>query len=223
MRLLSASCVCSVCFVDCLSFFEGFDDFDVFDLHWIDFQRVAVEDHHVGELAGFEGALGVFFAVLEGGVDGDCLEGFERSDALIGADDLAGAREAVDGGPDGCHLIDGCDAVVGVIGGAEAEVDCGAHGAHKVVLFFAAVRGVGVGEEEGVFGEEGWDEFVLHVLLELVFAGELRVDDDGAAVFVEASGGGEFVGFEGHVDGAVAVGVHEHLQAVVVTLLHGRG
>jgi hypothetical protein len=49
---------------------------DDLDGHRLDFERVLVEDHQVGELADFERALDLVFSVLARGVDGNRLESF---------------------------------------------------------------------------------------------------------------------------------------------------
>ena len=109
---------------------------------------------------------------------------FQRSDPLVWSNHLAATREAVDRCPYRRHLIDRRDPIVCVVGRAQPEVDCCPHRAHKVGLLLAAVREVSVGEQIGVLGEEGWNEFVLHVLLQLILAHELRVNDHSAAVLV---------------------------------------
>jgi hypothetical protein len=60
----------SVAFVDRLAVLDGLDHLDVLYSHRFHLQRVLVEDHQVGQLAGLQRTLGRLLAVLLRHVDG---------------------------------------------------------------------------------------------------------------------------------------------------------
>ena len=50
--------------------YNGFQNTYVAQSGGIDFQRIGVEDHKVGQLAGLDGAFGVFLEILPRGIKG---------------------------------------------------------------------------------------------------------------------------------------------------------
>ena len=66
-----------------------------------------------------------------------------------------------------------------------------------------------------MFGEEGCHDIVIYVLLKLVFANKLRMDDGGPEV-----GGAVFrialVGVQKHIYRCISVAMNKQLQLVVV-------
>ena len=87
--------------------YNGFQNTYVAQIGGIDFQRIGVEDHKVGQLAGLDGAFGVFLEILPRGVKGMGAQGFEHGNALIRTKDLTGGCQAVDADPNGQQRIGG--------------------------------------------------------------------------------------------------------------------
>jgi len=61
---------------------DGFDDPDVLDCHRFYFRRIPVEDHRIGELAGFERTIAALLPVSVGCIDRDRLQRRRTLDSI---------------------------------------------------------------------------------------------------------------------------------------------
>ena len=192
--------------------YNGFQNTYVAQIGGIDFQRIGVEDHKVGQLAGLDGALGVFLEILPRGVKGMGAQGFEHGNALIRTKDLTGGCQAVDADPNGQQRIGGDDGGVAVRGNHEAAIQRGAHGVHPGGAFRAKEQiPVAVAPVIDMGGEERRRVARRFEAIELFLADRLGMDQDVAAILAGMFGLRGFKRIKGVVGGGIAVGMDEEL------------
>ena len=120
-------------------------------VHRVHLERVPVEDHQVGELAGLERAFRFLLDVLVGDVDGHRLQRLHRRDALVRADHC---RRRADTRLTAVHTTNiwssgATTKSVWLVGRSPLSIAV-AHRAQEIRLLLAAVGDVRLAEVVGV-------------------------------------------------------------------------
>ena len=179
-------------------------------------ERIGGQDHQVGELAHLERALLGLLEVLVRGVRGHRAQRGGDVDALLRAEDVAGPRATVDAGPEQANHVRRHDGSVVVHREGNAPTLCGAHrtdplralhAEDRVAMPVAPVEGMSAEKNEGIMAELG-------VAVELIFAGDLGVNHDGAMVTELVLRSSLLHRFDELIGGGVTIGVSEHRRCL---------